>query len=396
MVIYNKDDKSLEIPNGLGNLSITINEGGGETPDLTNYATTSYVDEEILKVNSEIETINEDIDVLEGRIINLENNGGGSSDDGNDVVYFNFYIEDGEFNVNDDFNFKTVAQALKDNKIVYVNGCLVTSYFINEYLLGEIYILLNDTIVRYDAQFTNFLHTTVVVTSQEFIKPNREEIDEELSYINERVTELENISKYLFKDENYTISPRDIISAKADLKAGKRVVLNNYFSNSETLFEVIGYDEYEINDEWYSSISAIKGKYLYVWSTEFESSGNVIPRIIYIPTNTADLQAQIEANTTRINNVEQVKILDVSNGMTKEQFNDILNNFKTKNYKYLLNVNGNDFFEICSVQYINKFITAVGYDDYEEEMVSYTWSMVNSGETVPKLTKRIYRAAVTS
>lgn len=395
MVIYNKDDKSLEIPNGLGNLSITINEGGGETPDLTNYATTSYVDEEILKVNSEIETINEDINVLEGRIIDLENNGGGSSEGGNDVVYFNFDIEDGEFNVNDDFNFKTVAQALKENKIVYVNGYLVTSYFLNEYLLGEIFILANDTIVRFSASFTNFLHTTVEVTSNGFVIPDGEVMYGELSSINERVTELENISKYLFKDENYTISPTNIISAKTALKAGKRVVLNNYFSNSETLFEVIGYDEYEINDEWYSSISAIKGDYLYIWSTEFESAGNVIPRKIYIPTNTADLQAQIEANTTRINNVEQVKILDVSNGMTKEQFNDILNNFKSKNYKYLLNVNGNDFFEICSVQYINKFITAVGYDDYEEEMVSYTWGIRYVGET-PFLIKRRLTATLIS
>lgn len=94
---------------------------------------------------------------------------------------------------------------------------------------------------------------------------------------------------YLFKDENYTLSPTNIISAKADLKAGKRVVLNNYFSNSETLFEVIGYDEYEINDEWYTSISAIKGYYLYIWSTEFNSAGNVIPQKINLKNNGANI-----------------------------------------------------------------------------------------------------------
>lgn len=87
MIVYNKDDKSLEIPNGIGNLNLTINSGGGgDTPDLSNYATTQYVDEEILKVNNEIGTINEDIDVLEGRVIDLENNGGGSSGENGLVV----------------------------------------------------------------------------------------------------------------------------------------------------------------------------------------------------------------------------------------------------------------------------------------------------------------------
>lgn len=372
-------------------IKATYTNNGGETPDLSNYATTQYVDEEILKVNSEIETTNENIDVLEGRIIELENNGGGTSDDDNDIVYFDFEIEDGEFNVDDDFNFKTVAQALKENKIVYVNGGLVTSYYLNDNLMGYISIIIDNFITIYDTQFKNFLYTTVVVTSQLYTIPNQDDLDvinDELVFLNERVTDLENNSIYLFKDENYTISPTNIISAKADLKAGKRVVLNNYFSNSQTLFEVIGYDEYEINDEWYSSISAIKGDYLYIWSTEFESAGNVIPRKIYIPTNTTNLQEQIEANTTRINNVEQVIVLDVSNGMSSTHFNTIFNDFKNKNYKYVLKVDSyEDYFNICSVQDANRSITAIGFDDYEGQMMCYTWFQPQPDAT-PELTKR--------
>ncbi len=71
MIVYNKEDRNFKIPNGIGNLNITINE---DETTLT---------EELLKINSEIENINEDIDVLEGRVIDLENNnstgGGGSS-----------------------------------------------------------------------------------------------------------------------------------------------------------------------------------------------------------------------------------------------------------------------------------------------------------------------------
>lgn len=79
MIVYNSNDKELKVPQGIGNINLTINESG-ETPDLSNYATTQYVDEEILKVNNEIGTINEDIDVLEGRVIDLENNSGSSGE----------------------------------------------------------------------------------------------------------------------------------------------------------------------------------------------------------------------------------------------------------------------------------------------------------------------------
>lgn len=437
-------------------IKATYTNNGGETPDLSNYATTQYVDEEILKVNNEIGTINDDIDVLEGRIIDLENNGG-SSDDGNDVVYFNFDIEDGEFNVNDDFGFKIVAQALKENKIVYVNGGLVTTSYIDDYLTGIIGIVNNNFITIYDARFTNFLQNTVEVTSDGYMIPEEENIDyiyNEIESLNGRVTDLENnggtgggdttelenrvtelenktfnntnslqnqiyaldsrtvtvendvntlennvlslgntlanntSSRYLFKDENYTISSRNITNAKSDLAAGKRVVLNNYFSNSETLFDVIGYDEYEINDEWYTSISAIKGDYLYIWSTEFTSAGNVIPRKIYIPTDTTNLQDEITANTTRINNVERVIVLDVSNGMSSTHFNTIFNDFKNKNYKYVLKVDSyEDYFNICSVQDTNRSITAIGFDGYEEQMMCYTWFQPQPDAT-PELTKR--------
>lgn len=123
------------------------------------------------------------------------NNGGGSSEGGNDVVYFNFEIEDGEFNVNDDFGFKIVAQALKENKIVYVNGGLVTSYYIDDNLIGYISIVNNNFITIYDARFTNFLQNTVEVTSQWFTIPDEENlnwINDEVSSLNDRVTELEN------------------------------------------------------------------------------------------------------------------------------------------------------------------------------------------------------------
>lgn len=264
MVIYNKDDKSLEIPNGIGNLNLVVNQEN----DLLNYATTSYVDEEILKVNSEIETINEDIDVLEGRIIDLENNGGGSSEGGNDVVYFNFDIEDGEFNVNDDFNFKTVAQALKENKIVYVNGYLVTSYFLNEYLLGEIYILANDTIVRFSASFTNFLHTTVEVTSNGFAIPDGEVINDELSFLNERVTELEN-NVLVVSVFNYS----NLNNAVTVFKKGGNVIFKNVDSNYPDIYVQMSGVVLNASTMMYT-ISAFSFEKLYYFEIPISSTTN--------------------------------------------------------------------------------------------------------------------------
>jgi hypothetical protein len=129
------------------------------------------------------------------RLDNLENNGGGSSEGGNDVVYFNFEIEDGEFNVNDDFGFKIVAQALKENKIVYVNGCLVTSYYIDDDLMGYISIVNANFIFIYDANFANFSHNKILVSSQSYTIPTEDFIDytnDEVSSLNDRLTTLEN------------------------------------------------------------------------------------------------------------------------------------------------------------------------------------------------------------
>ena len=322
-------------------IKATYTNNGGETPDLSNYATTQYVNNEIIKVNNKIEIINYDIDVLEGRVTNLENNGGTGGGDTTELENRVTELENKTFNNTNS-------------------------------LEAQIYALDNRT----------------------------NTIETDINTLEGRVTNLENndsgdtSSRYLFKDENYTLSPTNIILAKADLKAGKRVVLNDYFSKSETLFEVIGYDEYEINDEWYSSISAIKGNYLYIWSTEFNSAGNVIPRKIYIPTNTTNLQDEITANTTRItnaetriNNVERVIVLDVSNGMSSTHFNTIFNDFQSKNYKYLLNVGNNDLFNVCSIQTANRSITAIGFDDYEGQMMCYTWFAPQQA-SVPELTKR--------
>lgn len=120
--------------------------------------------------------------------------GGGSIDGSNDIVYFDFDIEDGEFSKNDNFNFKTVAQALKENKIVYVNGSLVTSYYIDDDLNGYISIVNGNHIGKYDASFTDFLQDTISVISQYFVIPNEDDINyinDELYNLNERVTELE-------------------------------------------------------------------------------------------------------------------------------------------------------------------------------------------------------------
>jgi polyhydroxyalkanoate synthesis regulator phasin len=103
--------------------------------------------------------------------------------------------------------------------------------------------------------------------------------------------------------------------------------------------------------------------------------------------DTTNLQEQIEANHTLIGYLEQVKVLNVSYGMTTEQFNTIFNNFKNINYKYLLNVGNNDFFEICSIQDANRSITAIGFDDYEGELMCYNWFAPNIA-SVPELTKR--------
>lgn len=102
---------------------------------------------------------------------------------------------------------------------------------------------------------------------------------------------------------------------------------------------------------------------------------------------TTNLQEQITANTTRINNVEQVIVLDVTGGMSITQFNTIYNDFQSRNYKYLLNVGNNDYFNICSIQTANRSITAIGFDDYEGEMMCYNWYQPNPVAT-PELTKR--------
>lgn len=90
MIVYNKEDKEIKIPNGIGNLNLVVNQEG-ELPDLTDYATITYVNEEVLKLNNEIENINEDIDVLEGRIIDLEENGG----TGGDKKVYDVYEQEG-------------------------------------------------------------------------------------------------------------------------------------------------------------------------------------------------------------------------------------------------------------------------------------------------------------
>lgn len=94
MIVYNKEDKEIKIPNGIGNLNLVVNQEG----DLSNYATTQYVDEEILKVNSEIEGIGEDIDVIDGtlidieeRITSIEENGG----TGGDKKVYDVYEQEG-------------------------------------------------------------------------------------------------------------------------------------------------------------------------------------------------------------------------------------------------------------------------------------------------------------
>ena len=312
MVIYTKDDAELRIPNAIGNINLTITEGGGDI-NLENYYTKNQVDNKFAtKVG--LNTVADNVNELNVRVSNLEENGGdinlenyytkeecivlanerteyleekineskeievvtvndlnevtkekwneiantsnkiyvievvdtimpinkkkyrvlftksdisfkyiylgafdenafylvtvnnftvgiskielggGTSDGGNDIVYFDFDIENGEFNVNDDFNFKTVAQTLKENKIVCLNGCLVTSYFIDDYLNGHISIVYNNFITVYDATYIDFERNNLLVTTQTFMIPDEYEmnyINDELYNLNGRVSNLE-------------------------------------------------------------------------------------------------------------------------------------------------------------------------------------------------------------
>lgn len=171
--------------------------------------------------------------------------GGGS----NDIVYFDFDIEDGEFNKNDDFNFKTVAQALKENKIVYVNGNLVSSYYITDDLIGYISIVSNNSVNMYDAIFTDYLHNTISVTSQWFTIPNEEEmiyITDELYNLNERVTELENGGTGGGSSNVYTIAKSQLSQEKIPeivtaFENGEVIIMGNNSPNTKLYGKVISY-----------------------------------------------------------------------------------------------------------------------------------------------------------
>ena len=240
--------------------------------------------------------------------------GGGS----NDIVYFDFDIEDGEFNKNDDFNFKRVAQALKENKIVYVNGYLVTSYHINDNLVtGYVSIVDSSSVVIYDASFANFLQNTVRVNSQWFTIPNEDDmiyIYDELDNINERVTILENNGgtggggspTYVVGLETVTSMNATKFNEIANEYVNESKEVQIFWANNDATFTTVDVIEvkvdYRDDETYYGVISALNDKW------ECDINGNVTYTEIYyddvlrnLRKDLEDLSAEEEDDINKVN-----------------------------------------------------------------------------------------------
>lgn len=274
----------------------------------------NYTDTEVLKLDTELENINEDIDVLEGRIIDLENNG----DSSNPPIIIDLGI------------------AVEPNLVLSKEEMIMIA---DNYMLRDIIIKCKTSSTINDERYFKVLHV------EDMRKGGYDRI---VVYVG--VFFNDSIAYYW-----------DIDTERDTYVSMKTYGFAKYTSDFEQI---------KTNT---TAIEALDSRV-----TDLENNGGG---------DTTNLQDEITANTTRINNVEQVRVLDVSNGMSSTQFNTIFNNFKNKNYKYLLNVGNNDFFEICSIQDANRSITAIGFDDYEGELMCYNWFAPNIA-SVPELTKR--------
>ena len=341
MVIYTKDDAELRIPNAIGNINLTITEGGGDV-NLEDYYTKNQADNKFAtKVG--LNTIADNVNELSERVTNLEENGTPSGD----VVYFNFNIEEGEYNKNDDFSFKKVAQALKENKVVYVNGKLVTSYDVSDdFVTGDIVISNLNEVVEYKSRVYSYEHNTVFVSSDSYfalIEEHINYIDGEINNLNKRVTNLENTTP---SEPSEPISNVYTI-AKSQLSQEKIPEIVTAFENGE----VIIYGNNRPSTKLYGKVIALGGQGLTVASKSLKllvawyysvlpTNRNVIFKEIFI---NADGVEEFDVNITDLKNrletlennggtssgekeVVTIEVMDDLSNITPQQLMEICNN----------------------------------------------------------------------
>ena len=298
------------------------------------------------------EYIDSNIERLENRIDELENNGGSSTDKPTHVItiYGGFQLTFAQiFEIKQKFETHKVMVKSIDTKISIVEIINVVYNSSNSNYFAVYGISENKL---YEWKFdttTTFINPTIIILGGGDTSNLQDQIDVNhtlIGYLEDRVTDLENNG--------------------GGSSGGDTTELENRVT--------------DIENRAFNNINSLEN--------QIEALDN---RVVNLENNgggdTTNLQEQITANTTRINNVERVIVLDVSNGMSSTHFNTIFNDFKSKNYKYLLNVGNNDFFNICSIQDANRSITAIGFDDYEGELMCYNWFAPQQA-SVPELTKR--------
>lgn len=223
MLIYNKEDKNITIPNGIGNLNLVVNQEN----DLSNYATTQYVDEEILKVNNEIETINEDIDVLEGRIMDLENNGGSSEGGKPEIIfYYESDIDENKISlfynnwqdIINNFTTEVLLVIVTPAKKVLITNVHYEDNFREDYIIGT------DGLYQY--KFTRNRTNVINCESTSYAVGDFQNLQDEITANTTRISNLEN-NVLVVSVFNYT----NLNNAVTVFKNGGNVIFKNVDSN---------------------------------------------------------------------------------------------------------------------------------------------------------------------
>lgn len=324
MVIYNTEEKELRIPEGLGNLNLTINEGNNA--DLSEYAKTEYVDEEILKVNAEIENINEDIDVLEGRVIDLENNGGSGGGGGSNVVYIyaqwdnnlseEQWLEIVENYPNKIYKIVLNAQSFEENGKEYKAETVVEVVGVNYEQNPE--LSDNNGTIYYDCTvgFISGVHNnTNYIWSREFGEygyemyvreegiPSRQEVDDLSNTLYETANAI--VPKIYYIDKN-NLSLEDFNNIKNEVNNSK-VILNLGDGENVEIIKTTDNALYAINCYWVNENDTITYNEL---SDNGGGSGSVN---VYNEVN--NLGNNIETDT---------EFISMESNLTTDEFDEIM------------------------------------------------------------------------
>lgn len=314
----------------------------------------NYTDTEVLKLDTELENINEDIDVLEGRIIDLENNGGSS----NPPIIIDLGI------------------AVEPNLVLSKEEMIMIA---DNYMLRDIIIKSKTSSTINDERYFK------VINVQDYRKGGYDRIvvyvgvffDLSIAYYWEIDTERDTYaSMKVFGFAKYTSDFEQIktnTTAIGALDSRVTELENNGGGSSGGDTTELENRVTELENKTFNNTNSLENQI-----EALENRTNTIENT-YVP--------QIEANATRIDQLLNTWVYDVSNGMTSAQFNYLIDRFKNKGFRCLLNVGNNDFFEMCSIQTANRSITAIGFDDYEGELMCYNWFAPNIA-SVPELTKR--------